>query len=73
MTALASLVPADHFLIMTLYAFLISAFFALLWRNARRERVWLFVKLFLALVVGALAIAWLMYPFPAGAVSREKG
>jgi hypothetical protein len=65
MTLLASLVPADHFLIMTIYAFLISLFFALLWRNRSRERTALFVKLFLALVVGALAVAWLMYPFPA--------
>jgi hypothetical protein len=64
-TLLASLAHADHFLIMTLYAFLISLFFALLWRNGRRERAALFVKLFLALVVGALAVAWLMYPFPA--------
>ena len=64
MTALALLVPADHFLIMTIYALLISLFFALLWRNEGRERVALFVKLFLALVVGALAVAWLMYPFP---------
>jgi hypothetical protein len=59
-----SLIPVDHFLIMTIYALLISLFFALLWRNERRERVALFVKLFLALVVGALAVAWLMYPFP---------
>ena len=64
MTALGLLVPADHFLIMTIYALLISLFFALLWRNERRERVALFVKLFLALVAGALAVAWLMYPFP---------
>lgn len=64
MTGLASLLPADHFLIMTVYALLISLFFALLWRSGRRERAALFVKLFLALVVGALAVAWLMYPFP---------
>lgn len=64
MIFLASLVPADHFLILTLYALLISMFFALLWRSEKRERVGLFVKLFLALVVGALAVAWLMYPFP---------
>jgi len=57
-------VPADHFLILTLYALLISVFFALLWRNERRDRAALFVKLFLALVLGALAVAWLMYPFP---------
>jgi hypothetical protein len=61
---IASLLPADHFLIMTAYALLISLFFGMLWRSGRRERVSLFVKLFLALVVGALAVAWLMYPFP---------
>jgi hypothetical protein len=64
LTGLASLLPADHFLIMTVYALLISLFFALLWRSGRGERAALFVKLFLALVVGALALAWLMYPFP---------
>ena len=60
MTVLAALLPADHFLIMTVSALLISLFFALLWRNGRRERLALFAKLFLALVVGALAVAWLM-------------
>jgi hypothetical protein len=64
LTGLASLLPADHFLIMTVYALLVSLFFALLWRSGRRERAALFIKLFLALVVGALALAWLMYPFP---------
>jgi hypothetical protein len=58
------LIPADHFLIMALYALLISAFFALLWRSEVGGRTRLFVKLFLALLVGALAVAWLMYPFP---------
>ena len=64
MTLLGRLVPADHFVIMAIYALLISLFFALLWRNEGRERAALFVKLFLALVVGALAVAWIMYPFP---------
>lgn len=64
MTPFASLLPTDHFLIMTLYALLVSAFFALLWREEKRARVLLFVKIFFALVVGALAVAWLMYPFP---------
>ena len=64
MSALASLLPVDHFLIMSLYAFLVSVFFAFLWRSRRRDRVALFVKLFAALVLGGLAVAWLMYPFP---------
>ncbi len=61
---LAALVPVDHFLIMTIYALLISIFFGTLWRNQPRDRVRLFVKIFLALMVGGLALAWLMYPFP---------
>lgn len=61
---MASLVPVDHFLIMTLYALLVAAFFAMLWRNEKRERVILFAKVFVALLLGGLAVAWLMYPFP---------
>ena len=34
--------PVDHFLIMMIYALLVSAFFALLWREERRERWKLF-------------------------------
>ncbi len=59
------ILPADHFLIMVVYALLTSIFFAFLWRTQRRERIALFVKIFAALVVGGLAVAWLMYPFPA--------
>jgi hypothetical protein len=59
-----ALIPVDHFLIMTLYAFLVSAFFALLWREDRKERWKLFGTLVGSLVLGGLAVAWLMYPFP---------
>ena len=64
MTGPGLLLPVDHFLIMTTYAFLVSAFFGLMWRNERRERLILFGKIFAALVLGGLAVAWLMYPFP---------
>jgi hypothetical protein len=62
---MAALLPTDHFIIMTVYAILVSAFFALLWREERRERLRLFGILIAALVLGGLAVAWLMYPFPA--------
>ena len=58
-----TVIPTDHFVIMTLYAFLVSAFFALLWRQERRERWKLFGILLASLVLGGLAVAWLMYPF----------
>ena len=59
-----ALIPTDHFVIMALYAFLVSSFFAILWRQERKERWRLFGILMAALVLGGLAVAWLMYPFP---------
>lgn len=61
---MAALLPADHFLIMTVYALLVSAFFSLLWREQRGDRWKLFGVLVGSLVLGGLAVAWLMYPFP---------
>jgi uncharacterized membrane protein YfcA len=55
----------SHFNLMVAYALLLSAFFALLWRRERKEQWKLFFQLFLGLVIGAIALAWLMYPFPA--------
>jgi uncharacterized membrane protein YfcA len=56
----------SHFLLMVLYALLVSVFFTALWRRERRDRVRLFLQLFLGLVIGALVVAWLMLPFPPG-------
>lgn len=56
----------SHVLLMTLYAFLVSCFFALLWRRDRRAQRRLFLQLFLSMVVGGILLAWLMYPFPPG-------
>lgn len=56
----------SHFLLMVHYALLVAAFFTLLWRRKRAARVRLFLQLFLGLVGGGLALAWLMYFFPAG-------
>jgi hypothetical protein len=61
---IAAILPPDHFLIMTAYALLVSIFFALLWRDDPRQRLRLFGILLAALVLGGLAVAWLMYPFP---------
>ncbi len=61
---MAALLPVDHFLIMTVYALLVSAFFSLLWRERRGDRWKIFGVLVGSLVLGGLAVAWLMYPFP---------
>jgi uncharacterized membrane protein YfcA len=56
----------SHFLLMMLYAFLVSLFFSLLWRRGSRARVRLFLQLFLGMMLGGILLAWLMYPFPPG-------
>lgn len=56
----------SHFLLMMLYAFLVSLFFSLLWRRGPRARARLFLQLFLGMMLGGLLLAWLMFPFPSG-------
>lgn len=56
----------SHFFLMVLYALIVSLFFALLWRRERKERIKLFLQLFLGMVGGGLLVAYLMYPFPPG-------
>ncbi len=54
----------DHFLLLAWHAGLVSVFFAFLWRRKKRERVRLFLKTFVIMVAGSLALGWLMFPFP---------
>jgi hypothetical protein len=56
----------SHFGLMVLYAVLVSAFLSLLWRREGRQQLRLFLQLVVALIGGALLVAWLMFPFPAG-------
>lgn len=56
----------SHFTLMTLYAAMISVFFAVLWRRQRTGQVRLFLQIFVSLMAGGLLIAWLLYPFPSG-------
>ena len=53
-----------HFLLMCVYALLISVFFAVLWRRERDGQVRMFLQIFLSLVGGGLLLSWLMFPFP---------
>ncbi len=54
----------DHLLLLVWHALLVSVFFAFLWRKEPGERRRLFLKSFLIMVVGGLALGWLMFPFP---------
>lgn len=56
----------DHLLLMALDALLISVFFSFLWKRDSHERWRYFWKVFGALLLGAVALGWLMYPFPRG-------
>ena len=54
----------SHLGLMSVYALLTSVFFAFLWRRDKKERIKLFAQLFVGLMAGAIALGWLMYPFP---------
>ncbi len=56
----------SHILLMTVYALLVSLFFAVMQRREPRAQLRLFLQLFLGMMLGGLALAWLMYPFPSG-------
>lgn len=54
----------DHFLLLVVQAVLIAVFFSFLWKRDPRERLRYFFKVLAALVLGAVALGWLMLPFP---------
>jgi hypothetical protein len=54
----------DHFILLVWHALLVAVFFSFLWRTDARGRTVLFAKTFLIMVVGAILLGWLMYPFP---------
>jgi cytochrome bd-type quinol oxidase subunit 2 len=54
----------DHLTLMFLHALLIAVFFTFLWKQEKRERFIYFWKVFGALLLGAIALGWIMYPFP---------
>jgi len=56
----------DHLSLMVLHALLISVFFSFLWKRDGQERWRYFLKVFGALVIGAILLGWAMYPFPRG-------
>jgi hypothetical protein len=49
---------------MTIFALLVSLVFAVLLKDQAREQLRFGALTFAAFMVGALALGWLMYPFP---------
>ncbi len=54
----------SHFLLLVLFAFLVSLIFAVLMKDDTREQLRFGGLVFLGFVVTALVLGWLMYPFP---------
>ncbi|MGH9321302.1 MAG: hypothetical protein ACRD3V_15630 [Vicinamibacteria bacterium] len=55
---------SSHFLILTLFAILVSTAFALLMRQDPREQLKFGILTFLCFLGSAFLLGWLMYPFP---------
>jgi len=55
---------ASHFLLLVLFALLVSVVFAVLMKDEPREQVRFGGILFAGFVASALVLGWLMYPFP---------
>lgn len=56
----------SHLGLMCQYAWIVGLFFALLWKEERADRVRVFLQIFLGLILGSMALGWLMAPFPSG-------
>ena len=54
----------SHLLLMVMFSFFVSAVFAGLMREQPREQLMLGARMFGGMLAAALAIGWLMYPFP---------
>ena len=55
---------ASHFLLMIVFAFLVSLVFAMLMRDRPREQARFGLVLFGGFILAAVVLGWLMYPFP---------
>ncbi len=55
---------ASHFLLLVIFSFFVSLVFAALMRDEPREQVRFGLLLFGGFVAAAIALGWLMYPFP---------
>jgi putative Mn2+ efflux pump MntP len=53
-----------HFPAMALFAFLVSVVFGTLYKETPREKVLYGIKSFVLFIVIAVALGWIMYPFP---------
>jgi prepilin signal peptidase PulO-like enzyme (type II secretory pathway) len=55
---------ADHLLLLVVFSFFVSLVFAVLMRDEPGEQLKFGLLLFGGFIVAAIALGWLMYPFP---------
>jgi undecaprenyl pyrophosphate phosphatase UppP len=53
-----------HFLVMTLFAFLVAAVFGIVAKDNLRERLLYGIKVFAEFMIIGLALAWILYFIP---------
>ena len=51
----------NHVVLMFIYAAATGAFFALIWKTDRSDRIRMFLRVFLSLFCGGIVVAWAMY------------
>ena len=54
----------NHIVLMFLYAVATGIYFALLWKEDRKEQIKFFLLIFCSLFFGGIVLAWVMFPFP---------
>lgn len=54
----------SHFLLMLVFALMISVFFGAVLRDSCKETLRFSVKMFFILTAASLALAWILLPFP---------
>jgi hypothetical protein len=54
----------SHFLLLTLFAFFVSLVFAVIAKDSAPEQLRFGGLLFAGFLASAIALGWLMYPFP---------
>lgn len=54
----------DHLLHLLVYSTVVAVFFAALVKRERAARIRLGIRIWLAMVGGALGLAYLLFPFP---------
>ncbi len=54
----------SHFLVLVVFAFFVSLVFAVLMKDEPRDQLVFGAKVFAGFVLSALALGWIMFPFP---------